>query len=297
MSNKFMLLNYMIKLLILKLLNIFKSLINLLLRLIIKLIKTFSFIILIKKYYSYFKIIFNTLKKFEHYYIFKYFIKSLGIFNILLSVFTIFILTDYQNHDYIKILEQYLNQNELFISIRKYLKRILKYLIDLFSIDNFPDGNVENNLPKGGNKIPQEEGKYFTFYVSCFIVLTLFSIGIYKSNIIDFNLITTYINTFFNNLFSKGGDDPGISDNEDITLTDNRISKDNIPNIIITEPDVKTDNIPSIQSVLTTETLPGSFPDDSSIPSVKKATVFYTEETGDSAKALENRLNEILGKK
>ncbi len=100
-----------------------------------------------------------------------------------------------------------------------------------------------------------------------------------------------------NNLFSKGGDDPGISDNEDITLTDNRISKDNIPNIIITEPDVKTDNIPSIQSVLTTETLPGSFPDDSSIPSVKKATVFYTEETGDSAKALENRLNEILGKK
>ena len=286
----------MIKLLILKLLNIFKSLINLLLRLIIKLIKTFSFIILIKKYYSYFKIIFNTLKKFNHYYIFKYFIKSLGIFNILLSVFTIFILTDFQN-DYIKILEQYLNQNELFISIRKYLKRILKYLIDLFSIDNFPDGNVENNLPKGGNKIPQEEGKYFTFYVSCFIVLTLFSIGIYKSNIIDFNLITTYINTFFNNLFSKGGDDPGISDNEDITLTDNRISKDNIPNIIITEPDVKTDNIPSIQSVLTTETLPGSFPDDSSIPSVKKATVFYTEETGDSAKALENRLNEILGKK
>jgi len=296
MSNKFILLNYMIKLLILKLLNIFKSLINLLLRLIIKLIKTFSFIILIKKYYSYFKIIFNTLKKFNHYYIFKYFIKSLGIFNILLSVFTIFILTDFQN-DYIKILEQYLNQNELFISIRKYLKRILKYLIDLFSIDNFPDGNVENNLPKGGNKIPQEEGKYFTFYVSCFIVLTLFSIGIYKSNIIDFNLITTYINTFFNNLFSKGGDDPGISDNEDITLTDNRISKDNIPNIIITEPDVKTDNIPSIQSVLTTETLPGSFPDDSSIPSVKKATVFYTEETGDSAKALENRLNEILGKK
>ncbi len=296
MSNKFILLNYMIKLLILKLLNIFKSLINLLLRLIIKLIKTFSFIILIKKYYSYFKIIFNTLKKFNHYYIFKYFIKSLSIFNILLSVFTIFILTDFQN-DYIKILSQYLNQNELFISIRKYLKRILKYLIDLFSIDNFPDGNVENNLPKGGNKIPQDEGKYFTFYVSCFIVLTLFSIGIYKSNIIDFNLITTYINTFFNNLFSKGGDDPGISDNEDITLTDNRISKDNIPNIIITEPDVKTDNIPSIQSVLTTETLPGSFPDNSSIPSVKKATVFYTEETGDSAKALENRLNEILGKK
>jgi len=286
----------MIKLLILKLLNIFKSLINLLLRLIIKLIKTFSFIILIKKYYSYFKIIFNTLKKFNHYYIFKYFIKSLSIFNILLSVFTIFILTDFQN-DYIKILSQYLNQNELFISIRKYLKRILKYLIDLFSIDNFPDGNVENNLPKGGNKIPQDEGKYFTFYVSCFIVLTLFSIGIYKSNIIDFNLITTYINTFFNNLFSKGGDDPGISDNEDITLTDNRISKDNIPNIIITEPDVKTDNINSIQSVLTTETLPGSFPDNSSIPSVKKATVFYTEETGDSAKALENRLNEILGKK
>src|SRR6266700_1796191 len=242
MSNKFILLNYMIKLLILKLLNIFKSLINLLLRLIIKLIKTFSFIILIKKYYSYFKIIFNTLKKFNHYYIFKYFIKSLSIFNILLSVFTIFILTDYQNHDYIILIEQYLNQNELFISIRKYLKRILKYLIDLFSIDNFPDGNVENNLPKGGNN-------------------------------------------------------PGISDNEDITLTDNRISKDNIPNIIITEPDVKTDNIPSIQSVLTTETLPGSFPDDSSIPSVKKATVFYTEETGDSAKALENRLNEILGKK
>src|SRR6266699_1109718 len=296
MSNKFILLNYMIKLLILKLLNIFKSLINLLLRLIIKLIKTFSFIILIKKYYSYFKIIFNTLKKFNHYYIFKYFIKSLGIFNILLSVFTIFILTDFQN-DYIKILSQYLNQNELFISIRKYLKRILKYLIDLFSIDNFPDGNVENNLSKVGNKIPQDEGKYFTFYVSCFIVLTLFSIGIYKSNIIDFNLITTYINTFFNNLFSKGGDDPGISDNEDITLTDNRISKDNIPNIIITEPDAKTDNIPSIQSVLTTETLPGSFPDDSSIPSVKKATVFYTEETGDSAKALENRLNKILGKK
>ncbi len=185
MSNKFILLNYMIKLLILKLLNIFKSLINLLLRLIIKLIKTFSFIILIKKYYSYFKIIFNTLKKFNHYYIFKYFIKSLSIFNILLSVFTIFILTDYQNHDYIILIEQYLNQNELFISIRKYLKRILKYLIDLFSIDNFPDGNVENNLPKGGNKIPQDEGKYFTFYVSCFIVLTLFSIGIYKSNIIE----------------------------------------------------------------------------------------------------------------
>ena len=288
-----MLLNYMIKLLILKLLNIFKSLINLLLRLIIKLIKTFSFIILIKKYYSYFKFISIYLKNFKYYYIYICFIRIIAIFNMLLAGF---ILTDFQN-DYIKILEQYLNQNELFISIRKYLKRILKYLIDLFSIDNFPDGNVENNLPKGGNKIPQEEGKYFTFYVSCFIVLTLFSIGIYKSNIIDFNLITTYINTFFNNLFSKGGDDPGISDNEDITLTDNRISKDNIPNIIITEPDVKTDNIPSIQSVLTTETLPGSFPDDSSIPSVKKATVFYTEETGDSAKALENRLNEILGKK
>jgi len=283
----------MIKLLILKLLNIFKSLINLLLRLIIKLIKTFSFIILIKKYYSYFKFISIYLKNFKYYYIYICFIRIIAIFNMLLAGF---ILTDFQN-DYIKILEQYLNQNELFISIRKYLKRILKYLIDLFSIDNFPDGNVENNLPKGGNKIPQEEGKYFTFYVSCFIVLTLFSIGIYKSNIIDFNLITTYINTFFNNLFSKGGDDPGISDNEDITLTDNRISKDNIPNIIITEPDVKTDNIPSIQSVLTTETLPGSFPDDSSIPSVKKATVFYTEETGDSAKALENRLNEILGKK
>jgi hypothetical protein len=54
----------MIKLIILIFSKILKSLIILFLTLIIKFIKNFSFIILIKKYYNYFKFIANYLKKF-----------------------------------------------------------------------------------------------------------------------------------------------------------------------------------------------------------------------------------------
>jgi len=133
--------NSMLRLIIVRFLKIFKSLLNLFFSLIIKFIKAFSFRYFFKKYYSHFKIIFNYLKKFKHYYIFKYFIKSLTIFNKILAGFTIFILTDYQHHDYITLIEQnlfHLNESDLFTKVKNYINQIIKYCFasDLFSIDN-----------------------------------------------------------------------------------------------------------------------------------------------------------------
>jgi len=236
----------MVRLITLRFFKILKSLINLFLSLVIKSIKTFSFLFLIKKYYSYLKIIFNTLKKFNHYYIFKYFIKSLAIFNILLSVFTIFILSDIFNYGYLTLFE-----NDLFIKTINYFKRIFKYINDLFFSNKIENDITTVTDVKVENKIPKD----FYIYILCFTVFTTFSLAIYN-NIIDISPIITTITSFFSGLFGRDDDDTGSSDNPDITLFDNRTNQD------------KT----------------------------KSNTVFYTKETGDKAKALENRLNEILQK-
>jgi len=249
----------MLRLIIVRFLKIVKSLISLFLSLIIKFIITFSFIFILKKYYSHFKFIFNLLKKFNHYYIFKYFIQSLAIFNILLAGFTIFILTDYQHHDYITLIEQNLynlNENDLFIKLKKYINKIIKFVNDLFSIENIEE--EENNITDK-NKIVNEDNKIpkdFYFYFLCFTLFTTFSFAIYN-NIIDYSIIITPITNFFSAFFSKlfGTDDDDTPDSGDVTLSDNR--------------SLSTSNL-------------------------KTETVFYTNETGDKAKALESRLNELL---
>jgi hypothetical protein len=208
----------MIKLITLRFIKILKSLIILFLTLLIKFIKTFSFIVLIKKYYSYFKIIFDSLKKFNHYYIFKYFIKSLAIFNIMLAGFTIFILTDFQYHDYITLIEQNLYNfsiSDFFLKFKNCIKRIYKFLNDLFSIDNI------DKLPEDENKIPHisdvkvenKINKNYTFYILSFILLLSFSIIIYKN--IDFNPIITTITGFFSGFFRRD-DDPDMPNTDDI---------------------------------------------------------------------------------
>jgi len=293
----------MIRIITLRFLNIVKSLLNLFFRLIIKFIKTFSFIFLIKKYYYHFKFIANYLKNFKYYYIYKYFIKSIAIFNILLGGFTIFSLTDFQIDDISLFLHNFETK------IKHLFNKVKKYIIDLFTNENIEKDKIPTiakateSLDTEGkieNKIPKD----FLFYFMCFIVFTTFSLAIYSNS----DTIISLISDFIGGLPRRGGDDPDSSDNVDITLTDNRSNKnnsDNIPNIIITEPDVckTSDNIPSISSILSNKTLPGSFPDNSSttilssISDSKPNTVFYTTETGDKAKSLENRLNELLGKK
>jgi len=291
----------LIRIIIVRLLNIVKSLLNLFLRLVIKFIKTFSFIFLFKKYYSYFKFIANYLKNFKYYYIYKYFLKSIAIFNILLSGFTIFILTDFQIEN-ISLFPHNFDNKIIYL-----FNKVKKYIIDLFTIENIEKDEIPT-MSKSLNtdsKVEDKIHKDFTFYLLSFIVFTIFSLTIYNNS----DTIISFISDFIGGLPRRGGDDPDSFDNvEDITLTDNRSkinNNDNIPNIIITEPDVckANDNIPSIYSVLSNKTLPGSFPDNSSttilstISDPKPNTVFYTTETGDKAKALENRLNELLGKK
>ena len=269
----------MIRSIIVRFFKIIKSLLNLFLSLVIKSIITFSFIFLIKKYYSYFKIIFNTLKKFNHYYIFKYFIKSLAIFNILLAGFTIFILADYQHHDYITLIEQNfinLNENDLFIKIRKYLNRIYKYISDLF----YPYGEYvdkEENIITDQN-IKTYKNHFYSYkeYYIFGLMFTSTSIIIYN-NIIDISpiitTITSFFSAFFSSLFGRGDDDDDTPDSGNITFSDNRKT----PTITITEAtDIST-------TVL-------------SIPS-NPNTIFYTNESGDKAKALNDRLNQILSKK
>lgn len=243
------------------------------------------------------------LQKSFYYYIYIWFIRGIGIFNILLSGFTIFILTDFQI-EYISLFPHNFDNKIIYL-----FNKVKKYIIDLFSIDFVEKDEIPtiakateslNTDSKVEDKIPKD----FTFYFLCFIVFTTFSLAIYSNS----DTIISFISDFIGGLPRRGGDDPESSDNVDITLTDNRSNKnnsDNIPNIIITEPDVckASDNIPSISSILSNKTLPGSFPDNSSttilssISDSKPNTVFYTTETGDKAKSLENRLNELLGKK
>lgn len=96
----------MIKLIILKILNINVSLIISFLKILIKFIKTFNFIIIFKKYLNYFKTIFKYLKKFKYFYIYKIFIKTIAICNILLALFTMFILMDFQYHGYLTLIKE-----------------------------------------------------------------------------------------------------------------------------------------------------------------------------------------------
>jgi len=271
----------MFRLIIVRFLKIFKSLFNLFLSLIIKSIITFSFIFLFKKYYSHFKIIFNYLKKFKHYYIFKYFIKSLAIYNILLAGFTIFILTDYQFHDYITLIEQNLynlNKNDLFIKVRKYINKIINYCFasDLFSIEDIDKD--ENIIPDININKYKSYKDHFENYQNRYIAGLVFTI---TSIIICYTFpeyTVTPIISFFSGLSGRdGGDNTGSSDTLDITLSDNRTNQDK------------------------TQSLPGSYPSDSITILSKSSnpysnTVFYTKETGDKAKALENRLNELLRK-
>jgi len=265
----------MIKLLILRFFKILKSLIILFLTLIIKFIKTFSYIVLIKKYYSYFKIIFDTLKKFNHYYIFKYFIKSLAIFNIMLAGFTIFILTDFQYHDYISLLEHNffnLNINDFFSKIVNYIKRIYKIINDLFSID-VTENNILDKKQNLDMEIPIENKirKGLSYYIFNIITFGILSYITYKN--IDFTTISTIITSFFSGFFSslfRRDGDPDMPDTDDllsgsisdmkdtgdITISDNRTNKDQIP----------SSSIPSTSSSSTipvsndSKSLPGSYP-------------------------------------
>jgi len=224
----------MLKILLLRIFKILKSLINLFINLIIKFIKTFSFIFLIKKYYSYFKFIAIYLKNFKYYYVYIWFIRSIAIFNVILGGFTILILTDFQIYEYITLLETNLNKYEIFIKFRNSIKTFFKNLIDLFSIEKISEDQIPTKEIKVENKIPYYNGIDFTFYSICFIVFTtIFSIAIYKSNIFDFSEIATSTITFFSSLFGslfgKGGDDPN-------TLVAKATTQFQIPNIIVTEP-------------------------------------------------------------
>lgn len=205
----------MIRKIIVRILKIFKSLLNLFFNLIIKFIKTFSFIIILKKYYSYFKFIAIYLKNFKYYFIYIWFIRSIAIFNILLGGFTIFSLTDFQN-DYIILLEQYLT------NFRKAIKNIFKYLIDLFSNENIESINKNNISDEKVEKIENKIPKDFPFYFLCFIALTTFSLAIYSNS----DTIIAFISKLF---FGRGGDDPDI-------LVAKATTQFQIPDIIVTEP-------------------------------------------------------------
>jgi len=97
--------NKMIKLLTLKFLEIIKNFINLILTLLIKQLKSFDYFLILNKYINQFRTIFNYLKNFKHFFIFKYFIKTIAIVNLLTAIYTIFILTGFQNLEYIFISE------------------------------------------------------------------------------------------------------------------------------------------------------------------------------------------------
>jgi len=274
----------MLKLIIIRFFKIIKSLLNLFLSLIIKFIKTFSFLILIKKYYYIFKFIFIFLKRFKHYYIYKYFIKSLAVFIIILSGFTIFILTDYQYHDYITLMEQNLNEYDLFIQVKNYINKIIKYISDLFSIENIkvdvPENNIhDNSREKVENKIPKE----FLY----FIAFTTFSFAIsfvVYNNYIDFNLITAFFTDFL-----KGNDDPGTSATINIPTPDIKSKDVEIPNIVITEFTSSSPvNIPSPD-------LPHVCPSDS-ITILSPNMFIYTKDGGEKGDKLLDGVREILDK-
>jgi len=250
----------MLRLIIVRFLKINKSLLNLFFSLIIKFIKAFSFIYLFKKYYSHFKFIFNSLKKFNHYYIFKYFIKSLAIFNILLAGFTIFILTDYQYHDYITLIEQNLinlNKSDLFIKVRKYIS-------DLFSIEDVDkDENIIPDINTNKHKYYKD---HFENYQNHYIIGLIFTFTIIIICYTFPEYTVTPIISYFSGLSGRdGGDNTGSSDGPDITLSDNRTNQDK------------------------TQSLPGSYTFDKSNP-FDNSTTFKKIE--DMYKNYENILKE-----
>lgn len=290
----------MISLITLRFLKNFKWLINLL----IKFIKTFSFILIFKKYYSHFKVIFNYLKNFKHYYIFKFFIKSLAILNILMGGYTIFILTDLANHDY---LLKSLNESDLFIKIKIYINRIIKFFSDLFlGNDNIKEDTFHDNsnplllqgpTEKGGDNFSPEGKLYKNFLY--LIAFTTISLGIYfivHNNYIDLNLFN-YISNWAN--YFRGGDDTGTSDSNGTSADINKtipsvgpckskgdiINKDKTPSITITDTDNKTFQINISSSNVT---------DNKTSPTHR--VIYYSKETGEAAEILKNRLNEILKK-
>jgi hypothetical protein len=111
-----------------------KSFNNLLLNLTIKSLTSFSFIILIKKYYSYFRYILEYLKVFRFYNLFKTFFKLLALINILLGIYTLIIFTDFRYDDYLNFRSNF-SISDLFLNFKHFLKIICNYINNLFYDD------------------------------------------------------------------------------------------------------------------------------------------------------------------
>jgi len=181
----------------------------------------------------------------------------------MLSGFVIFILTDFQHHDYITLISQNLYNfsiSDFFLKFKSCIKRIYKFLNDLFSIDNI------DKLPEDENKIPpvsdvkveNKINKNYTFYILSSILLISFSIVIYIYKKFDFTPIITTITGFFSSLFRRD-DDPDMPDTDDII---NNFEK----------------------------SFPGAFPSDSN-------PLVYNKDSYDNSKYFDNKLKEYKKRK